>query len=484
MNPPFLAVTQFKESRLASLYSDFSHLENINPEGYQANHDAWVALLFACLRLHTFESSISLPGEKLSHALRNPTFGEPKSLCTTLDQQIQRGDWIPWSIYRDHDVKTHRGIVEYLSPQRVANGLFGTFALKFYSLRSSVGGVVADYFIAWSCLVTLGDSIYQKLLDRIGKNNSLSSRLFDEDSFGEILRKFDENLSHVDIHALIVYLSRDTNRLGMLKDATDPERLFLRIGDTKPLTEEEKGIIDLKRSIRTVESNIVSMETQLTDKIPEKLTHLQKTNASQDRLRNVLVRKLGLKKSLSKASNVHTQLSQILDKIDEAKSNVELFNSLKISNQVLSLLNLQVSLTEIDSLAADLGDEMALTDQVSDALLLSSEVDEDELDEELKILEKDETQQTANLINSSEEDLIIKLKDVTIDQKPIVEDSRVMKGNPSKVEKERRDIPLKEEKGLGTEERKVLGNQENNDLGTIEDRKDQQTKRDKTLVLA
>lgn len=419
MDKLFLEVPQFKESRLPSLYSDFSRLKEINPEGYQANHDAWVALLYASLRLHTFGSSISLPGDKLSFALRNPIYGEPKLLSTTLDEQIKKGDWIPWSVYRNYNVKDGKRLADYFSPRKVASGILGSLALNFYSLRTDLTAVAPDHFIAWSSLVSLGDTVHTELMKKINKEKGkLSANLFDEDLFRNTLKEIDVNLSDIDIQVLMVYLSRD-GRLGLIADLADSEKAFIKVADATPITEEEIGVIKLKSNIRSIEGKIHFFEEQINIKIPEILANLVKSKATEDRLRNVLIRKAAFKKSLSKASNVYTQLTLILDKIDEAKSNADLFDTLKHSKTVLSLLNQQVSLEDIDSVAAELNDEMAITNEVSDALGMSSDVYEDEIDSELAELEKEvnESKVNENKVNEqkgSSEDLIERLQNINI----------------------------------------------------------------------
>lgn len=416
MEKLFLEVPQFKESRLPSLYSDFSRLKDINPEGYQANHDAWVALLYASLRLHTFGSSISLPGEKLAFELRNAIYGEPKLLATTLDEQIKKGDWIPWSVYRNHNVKGERRLADYISPRRIAGGLWGSLALNFYSLRTDLAAVASDYFIAWSRLVSVGDSVYTKLKERVDKDKgSLSSKLFDESLLCVTLKEIDSNLSDTDVEVLIVYLSRDTGRIGLVADLADPQKTYIKVGDTSPITEEEIGVIKLKSNICNIETRVHLFEEQLNEKIPEKLASLVKTKATEDRLRNVLIRKAALKKSLSKASNVYTQLTLVLDKIDEAKTNAELFDTLKSSKAILALLNQQVSLEDVDSVAAELDDEMAMTNEVSDALLMSADVDEDEIETELAQLEKEAHDKKTAEEKDSTDNLIDRLQNINIE---------------------------------------------------------------------
>lgn len=417
MEKLYLEVPQFKESRLPSLYSDFSHLKDINPEGYQANHDSWVALLYASLRLHTFGTSVSLPGEKLSSTLRNSVYGEPKMLATTLDEQIKKGDWIPWSIYRSHNLKGGRRLTDFLSPRRIGNALWGSVALNFYSLRTGLTAVASDHFIAWSSLVSIGDRVYTELKKRVDKENGvLSAKLFDENLFNHTLKEIDSDLSDIDIQVLMVYLSRDTGQITLLADLANSEKTFIKVGDSTPITEEEIGVIKLKSNVRNMEEKVHLFEEQLNEKIPEKLANLVKTKATEDRLRNVLIRKAALKKSLSRASNVCMQLSLVLDKINEAKSNADLFQTLKESKAVLSLLNKQVSLEDVDSVAAELDDEIATTNEVSNALLLSTEVDEDEIESELAEIEKEVSGKEASVKKESSEDLIERLQNINIEQ--------------------------------------------------------------------
>lgn len=417
MDKPFLEVPQFKESRLPSLYSDFDHLKEINPEGFAANQDAWKAVMLASLRVHTFLSSIALPGAQLAHKLLHPIFGEPKLLGPILDLQIKSGDVVPWSIYKDHNVKSLQGATSYFNPKKVANALWSNLKLNLYALIDN-NKVTLDYFIVWSQLVLVGEEVYAKLINKVNADHRLSAKLFDEQSFSVVIRSLHSNLSDVDIKALLVYFSRDTNRIAITNDL-EHANTYIKVGSTQQITEDEIRIIKLLENIQNVQKQIDGFDHKLNNDIPETIRHLMKSNATEDRLKNVLIRKSAYKKSLSKASGVFSQLTLILDKIDDAKSNIELFDTLKGSKAALALLNEQVSLSEIDELNADLNDELALSNDISDALLVSSGVDEDEINKELEDLEKESKKQgeldVAPKENASEEQLMERLQNLKLD---------------------------------------------------------------------
>lgn len=417
MEKLFLDIPQFKESRLPSLYSDFSHLKEINPEGFAANQDAWKALLLAALKKHTFHSSITLPGTQLAHKLLHPVYGEPKLLSFVLDQQIKSGDVVPWSIYKSHEVKPFQQATNYFNPKKVASAFWSNLKLNLYSLNVN-GKVALDHFIVWNELVSVAEDIYAKLIQKVNVDHRISAKLFNEHLFQDTVRSLNSNLSDVDILVLLVYYSRDPTRIAIAKDPLEPTTTYVKLGSSEKISEDEIGVIKLLANLRNVQKQIDGLELKVSKDIPETLRHLKESNASEDRLRNVLIRKSASKKSLTKAYNVYSQLTQILDKIDEAKSNIELFETLKGAHSAFSLLNKQISLAEIDELNADLDDEIALTNEVSDALLVSAGIDEDEISKELEDLEKETKSQENELEKMSSEDkLMEQLQNLKIELK-------------------------------------------------------------------
>lgn len=436
MEKPFSEVPQFKDSRLPSLYSDYSHLKEINPEGYQANHDAWVALLDTSLRLHTFGSSITLPGSKLAAAFRNKVYGEPKSLAETLNQEIRKGTYVPLSIYKEHNVVTSRRVLDYFSPVKLAVGMWSLVKLSIYSLKQHLG-VVPDAFIDRSRLVSVSTDIHTKLTLEVAQKGVISAKLFSEQLFADAVRRLNLHLSDEDVQAMMLYLCRDTGKIAILRDSADALAVYLKLGENETVTEDDVAVIKLKENIGSVAKRIAFLEEKLDREIPGRLSQLVKSQASEDRLKNVLIRKSALKKALSNSTNVHLQLVQVLDKIDEAKSNIALMETLQNSKSALALLNKQVSLDEVDTIAVELEGEMALTSEVSDALMLASGVDEEELENELAQLEKDEkiSKPDTNKAESEDEELIDKLKHVTIDSKAPLNNSKSTDGVEATEEK-------------------------------------------------
>lgn len=408
MDLPFLAVPLFKQSRLASLYSDYLRLRELNPEGYRANINAWTELLYASLKFHTFGSSIELPGDKLAFKLRNSTHGEPQLLTLVLDEQIREGNLIPWSIYKVHNVKLQKLLMNYLSPKKIANEVWNSFKISIYSLASNG---MADHFLSWTALQQVGDSVYCKLEKRTNQESGLSANLFDSALFADLLKQIDPHLSDVDVQVLLIYFSRDTGRIAIIMG--DPG--YVKLGTTDPITEEEIGVIKLKASIRDVDRRMLLLDQKLNVDIPQRLARLVQMKATEDRLRNVLFRKASLKKSLSQTSAVHVQLTLILDKIDESHSNAELLETLKNAKKVLSSLNSQISIEEVDAVTADLDEEMAITSCVATALAPTPE-DHEEIEQELLLLERDAAKNysTENLI-SRLKNLNMQLSETTVD---------------------------------------------------------------------
>ncbi|GEQ71744.1 hypothetical protein JCM33374_g5430 [Metschnikowia sp. JCM 33374] len=317
MNKVFTQVPSFKESRLASLFSDFSRLKDINPEGYEANVAAWDALLLQCLRIHTFHSTIALPSNMLSDTLSSPQYGPPKSLALVLSILIEK---------------------------------------------------------------------------RVRKQGTYSARLLNFQMFHDFLKEIDQNLSYIDIEAILTYLSRDMGSLGVQRVSGPDKTSFsylIKVGKETSIAPEDQEIINLKENIGSIENHVTILERTIDQDIPERLKLLLSINAPNYRLKNLLKKKAQFTKSLDSELSVLDRLTFILSKIDEARTNEAVYDSLKTAKSVLSSFNQRVSLASLEDLSAELDDQVALTGEISEAIGGSSTWNEEEINEELNILEKE-----------------------------------------------------------------------------------------------
>lgn len=393
----FSKVSAFKESRLPSLYSDFSHLRDINPEGFEANVQAWVDLLSATLIEHTFHSSISLPGARLAAAFRINNFGEPKALGIVLASQVHEGKFVPWSIYKNWQVKSS-SLADYISPIRWALRAWSGVKLSSFAAADGLGKLVDDYYLSWNSLVEVGDRIGSGIQKQADAQGTYSAKLLSTELFAAAAHAVEPNLSEVDLAALLVYLSRDTGRITVEKHEGDT---FIKL-DRAALTEEDRGIIKIKANISDINARAKVLEQKLDVDIPERIAQLVKAKTKDDRLKNVLIQKRQVTRLLNKSAEVLTQLNLVLEKIDDARANLGIVESLKAAQSVLSSFNNRVSIEEVNSVRDELEEQIEMTDEVSSALALTP-VEDAEVDEELLLLERDEKAKEAKEIKEAKE---------------------------------------------------------------------------------
>lgn len=399
-------VPSFKELRLPSLYSDFTQLRELNPEGFSANVDAWCSLLLQGLKSHFFKSSVSITSSGLVTMLTHPKYGEPKALGLLLDELVRSKKYIPLSLYKDTSPYTSRSIADYVSPMK---WLLASWALvKLSSFKSSKAGtLLPETYIHIDNLAAVGDKIARLVQEKVDSEGVYSSRLLDGEMFAAVVRQVHEHISNSDIEVLHTYISRDAGKMKLVKQNSKSDRIYIKFGTTA-ISEDDISIIKLKSSIHNLSLRSKVLEHRLDVEIPERIRGLLKVKDSdrQERLRNILIQKAQVKKSLSKCEAVSNKLNSLLEAVNDAQGNASLFETLQSTKSALQSLNGKVSLDELDVLQLELDEEIAATNTISDSLIVSTDgIDEGEVDDELERLEKEEmTKKIRELAKEKEEE--------------------------------------------------------------------------------
>ncbi|KAM9902225.1 hypothetical protein OXX69_008411 [Metschnikowia pulcherrima] len=397
-------VPSFKDSRLPSLFSDFSNLKETNPDGYEANVSAWEELLLKCLRLHTFDSSVALPAASLSASLEHPLYGKPKSLGLVLSGLIEQRALVPWSVFKAEYIAPFSQYTDFAYPSRVWSSIRSSWKFSRYSpdlARSDS----TEYYIHMPTLEDLAPRLYKSLKGQVTSRGSYVAGILDFEMFSTLIKELDNTLSDVDIQAIHIYLSRD-KRLMSSRTLPGHEKShhgeLIKISDEKTITNEDIDILNVKVNIRDIENRVAALELTLNEEIPQQIKKMLDSKASGNRLKSLLRRKAQLAKSLESATSVLNELHVLLDKIDEAQSHGTIFTSLQSANAVLSAFNKRVSLVELHDLNAEISEQMALTDDISDALGESESWNEDDIEKEMERLEIEVTETTAKEFSETE----------------------------------------------------------------------------------
>lgn len=401
----FSQVPGFKESRLRSLYSDFSHLKEINPEGFDANIAAWRDVLDISLNDHFFESTITLPGAELASKLADSTYGHPKGLSTVLDVEVQLAEYVPWSIYKYSSPESPWSLKDYISPIRWLESKLKSYRIGKFSLLDGKGGVCNDYFINWKRMIAIGNRVGDMISAKVQSEGTHSAGLLDNELFVDLVKKLDPSLSDLDIQVLLIYLSRDCGKLTVVSDKENAPRAFVKVGRS-PITDEDIGIIKVKSNIRSIQSRTDILAERLDKEIPEKVQMLLQKGKNDDRLKNVLVQKAYMTNSMNKSLGILSQLNMILDKINDAQTNISVYSSLRTAKEVLEAFNNQISLADLESVQLELDQEIAISNDLTEAMKITPDLDESAIDDELKELEKqyleEKNRDTGNLVGVSE----------------------------------------------------------------------------------
>ncbi|OBA22871.1 hypothetical protein METBIDRAFT_29449 [Metschnikowia bicuspidata var. bicuspidata NRRL YB-4993] len=399
MNFVFTKVPSFTESRAQSLFSDFSELKFINPEGYDANILAWEHLLLQCLRVHTFQSSITLPAGKLSETLASPQYGQPKSLDLVVRTLVENRVLIPWSVYKSRPILLSL-YADFLSPRRIWTKLLSKFDLSFHSPETAIRGSL-ELYLHIPTLISRSVEILKALEESVKSQGCYLAHILNYDMTRKLIKGFDKKLSDEDVEAVLLYLSRDLHGLSMQKVPGSKNTFAIKIGSIIDVTPEDLEILDLKINMLELDTRAALLEKIIYQDIPLRLSHLIRVKAREMVLKNLLIKKAHALQNLELVLAASNELAELLNKIDQAKANKTLYESLLSANSALSSINKKISITEIDRLTAELEAEVALTDEISDSLCSSLQQNENEIDEELDRMEKD----YKDSINRREEDL-------------------------------------------------------------------------------
>jgi hypothetical protein len=155
----------FKESRLPSLYSDFERLKLLNPEGYEANIEAWTNLLLEIIKHYKDnDSRVSIPtvNPDLKQILSIPIQGKPRSLNLILQELVSRKFLVPYSHYISVDIP-YFGIID--------NSLSIYNRIKLY--LNGVQFTPNERYLSWDLTCQLGN----KMLSLYSRRGGLDIRV-------------------------------------------------------------------------------------------------------------------------------------------------------------------------------------------------------------------------------------------------------------------------------------------------------------------
>ncbi|GAC93122.1 hypothetical protein PHSY_000684 [Pseudozyma hubeiensis SY62] len=430
---PSFQDTRSSSSPLPALYSDLSRQRKSNPAGYRASVEWWKdVLLDVTFRGVQFETSDTVQDrtiftldESTKARWTIPSVGRPLGLGTVVsDLATEHVAYrvssflhssapiaLPASIIRDRS--GGRGLKSYIpTPSGVASTLLLTpakfLASSLYTL--TIGGANDDESYSadeqlfhknrgeW-VLLPLVDRIATTFLARFEEEASISplACLMTKGEFAVRLGEICEKefgfgvVGDKDVDVLLKYLSRDLNR-AVRQDSL--VKIFLQGQSPTRLTAEDMSVITVKETLRKLDLQLISLSQRITSLDSSIKTSLRQ-NQKQLALTHLRNRKT-LQQTLDQRSNVRDKLAAVVAKIEQAKTDVEVMKAFSASEEVLrSVLGRdELRIENVERVMDGVEELVGRQGEVEDAMKMTSgDVDEDEILEELKGLEREKRQE-------------------------------------------------------------------------------------------
>ncbi len=390
----------FKKSRLPSLYSDFSHLQQTNIEGYTANLTSWKFLLLNIINNHNEllcqDDVISFDSSTLVDQLtvRDATLTyKPKGLPEVLNSMINEDHTlIPLSLFKAKPVDTtgkgdgiFRSIFQPLIGTSYCNHVTN---FNTADPSSFEGGLISnEKFLSLSKLKSTADTIRSIIAD----NNPIKLGHLKQLAQNNTILK-----TQTDFNCCITYLSRDAMVIGLNEDIAyllppggnekEKDVSGLDLTTLKTVADLNYSIFQLQNHYDTLYSTLSVLDNKVHQLIKGKRLKLAK---SQLRIKKIVEKQLV--ENQLKLENL--QIIQL--KLNEAQTNVGIAETLKTNASLLKKINKEVpEAVELDSILQDMGEELEQTTEISDRLgkltFAATQEDDKNIETELDVLEKEE----------------------------------------------------------------------------------------------
>ena len=196
-----------------------------------------------------------------------------------------------------------------------------------------------------------------------------------------------DSISHEDLAALLVYLSRDKKLISYNKDLVKIRAHGEVKADISAQDAEIASVKDLQVRLSQQEAVLLEKVQSLSDKAKQYVTENNRSGA----LRALRSRK-DCEKVLERRSANLTQVEATLSKIEEAADQVEIVKAMEGSASVLKSLAAETGgLENVERIMDQLQDEMDMVDVIGTVMRENgpgaNTVDETEIDDELAALE-------------------------------------------------------------------------------------------------
>ncbi|AGO12178.1 AaceriAEL183Cp [[Ashbya] aceris (nom. inval.)] len=382
------------ESRLASLYSDFRKLQELNPDGFQANVLTWKDHLMNTVWR---DELLIEGGDELLERLSTKEMGFPKSIDVAIDQLVMDRRLVPLGRFvRGPDF----GLLSW-----VRWTLHKVVDLSWRSRARESGRYLRNCaYVNMDVLAARQSAVEVALEERVvARATRYTDLVFSREEFYGVVREalrgrdeYDVVLADLDKHRKAILVDGDVVKVVM-----PAVRALVQPFGPDRVTANDRHIAEFKGSLRLAERQVQAIHGHV-EETARALRGAVAAGAARDVQRRYLRMNKLAQASLSRALSQFTNLMEIKDHIDKSVDNLHLVEVLSGASRALADINRQIgSLDDVERLLDDVHEHMEDGERISGALTASVAEDDGELDSELAAMERDlqqEQQQEEKLL--------------------------------------------------------------------------------------
>lgn len=399
-------------NRLASLYSDFRAQQNINPDGYIANLEAWRKALEHAARTGLLPGSgatrnllVIDSGSQLTRALQHKDFGSPTCLREVLQDAVKKGAFVPAQDWLTSTESIYDKSWFKLPRVSIGGILNGAWQIGRDRLLGPPTQLSSGSFVAVANVEAASEEILS--VQRSLPNVSIADRIYSKAAFLERFRdilKADAPITARDLDVLLVHMARDRHEVAVegstIKFKADAE------DRPAPVTQEDAAMAELHDAISRVQARLALLHENISKSglAAKEAVQLKQLTRAKTCLRS---KKLS-ESSAEHYTNLGIQLEESYMKLQQAADHVGMLEAMKAGAEAMALLNKQVGGAEgVQKVMDSVNEEIATTEEITNIINESATpIDESEIDDEFAELEKiekekrekEEAERTAELL--------------------------------------------------------------------------------------
>lgn len=264
----------------------------------------------------------------------------------------------------------------------------------------------------------VGELVIVENLERVGaealsmqerRGQGLADRVRSREAFAkELAGGFGDRegvgLSEKDVEVLLKFLEREKQAISY--DEKVVKFKSPSASRPEPMTHQDTTIASLKTLISTLTSQCDTLSTRISSLTATASAEI-KTSNRISALSALRSKKLA-EKNLKQRADTLSQLEELYAKIEQAADQVEIVGVMEASVGVLRGMNREVgSVERVEDVIEKLREEMGKADEVgqviNEPMGAREQVDEDEIDDELEAMEREEREKEAKTVREREQ---------------------------------------------------------------------------------